>query len=144
MHCKKKYPSTKKWKEQLCSYAEKKGISIEKKYCELSDLEKELLWKGDGDLKGIFDFFQMIESKSYKIQYRVMLSRYRGKTTCPKCNGGRLKKESENIKFQNLNIQEFTNMSIVDLKSFMQNVSLKKRQCQSSHNFSIKVQKSLI
>jgi len=123
-----KYPSTKKWKEQLCSYAEKKGIPIEKKYCDLSNLEKELLWKGDDDLKGIFDFFQMIESKSYKIQYRVMLSRYRGKTTCPKCNGGRLKKETENIKFKNLNIQEITKMPIRDLKSFIQNISLEKEE----------------
>ena len=62
----------------------------------------------------------MVESKSYKIQYRVMLSRYRGRTTCPNCNGGRLKKESENIKFKQFNIQDICKMSISELKLFFQ------------------------
>ena len=119
-----KYPSTVKWKERLCSYAKKKNISIEKKYCDLSNEEKELIWNGNTEFKGILDFFQMIENKSYKIQYRVMLSRYRGRTTCPSCKGGRLKKESENIKFQGYSIQEISNLSIKDVIKFIENVSL--------------------
>ncbi len=122
-----KYPSTKKWKDQLCSYAKKKKISIQKKYCDLSKFEKNIIWKGDENVKGIFDFFKMVENKSYKIQYRVMLARYRGKTTCPECNGGRLKKETQNIKFQKKSIQDITNMSILDLTNFIKNTSLEEK-----------------
>lgn len=123
-----KYPSTIKWKEKLCSFAKKKNISINKKYCDLSNEEKEIIWNGSEEFKGILDFFQMIESKSYKIQYRVMLSRYRGRTICPSCKGGRLKKESGNIKFQGHNIQEICNFSIRDLKNFIKNISLNKNE----------------
>ena len=123
-----KYPSTIKWKEQLISFAKKNKISIEKKYSELTSDEKKLIWKGHKEYKGINDFFKMVESKSYKIQYRVMLSRYRGRTTCPNCSGGRLKKESENIKFKKFNIQDICKMSISELKLFFQNIKLDKHE----------------
>ena len=119
-----KYPSTIKWKEQLISFAKKNKISIEKKYSELTIDEKKLIWTGHKNYKGINDFFKMVESKSYKIQYRVMLSRYRGRTICPNCKGGRLKKESENIKFKKFNIQDFCKMSISELKLFFQKIKL--------------------
>ena len=102
----------------------KNKISVEKKYSELTKDEKKLIWEGNKDYKGINDFFQMVESKSYKIQYRVMLSRYRGRTTCPNCKGGRLKKETENIKFKKINIQDMCKMSIFELKNFLQKINL--------------------
>tara|TARA_Y100000589_G_scaffold77935_1_gene71693 strand:- start:122 stop:2872 length:2751 start_codon:yes stop_codon:yes gene_type:complete len=123
-----KYPSTIKWKEKLCSLAKEKKISIDKKYCDLSNREKKLIWNGDHELNGILDFFQMVENKSYKIQYRVMLSRYRGRTTCPECNGGRLKKISENIKFQGYNIQKFSEMTISNLSKFINSINLEKNE----------------
>ena len=123
-----KYPSTIKWKEKLCSLANEKKISINKKYCDLSNREKKLIWNGDHELNGILDFFQMVENKSYKIQYRVMLSRYRGRTTCPECNGGRLKKISENIKFQGYNIQKFSEMTISNLSKFINSINLEKNE----------------
>ena len=123
-----KYPSTVKWKEKLCSLAKEKKISINKRYCDLSVKEKKLIWKGDNELNGILDFFQMVENKSYKIQYRVMLSRYRGRTTCTECNGGRLKKISENIKFQGYNIQKFSEMTILNLSKFINTINLKKNE----------------
>ena len=123
-----KYPSTIKWKEKLCSLAKEKKISINKKYCDLSNREKKLIWNGDHELNGILDFFQMVENKSYKIQYRVMLSRYRGRTTCPECNGGRLKKISENIKFQGYNIQKFSEMTISNLSKFINSINLEKNE----------------
>jgi len=123
-----KYPSTIKWKEKLCSLAKEKKISINKKYCDLSNREKKLIWNGDHELNGILDFFQMVENKSYKIQYRVMLSRYRGRTTCPECNGGRLKKVSENIKFQGYNIQKFSEMTISNLSKFISSINLDKNE----------------
>ena len=119
-----KYPSTVKWKEQLLSFAKKNKISVEKKYSELTNDEKKLIWEGNKDYKGINEFFQMVESKSYKIQYRVMLSRYRGRTTCPNCKGGRLKKETENIKFKKINIQDMSKMSIFELKLFFKKIKL--------------------
>ena len=119
-----RFPSTMKWKQKLCSYAIKNNISIEKKYCELSDKEKDIIWNGDQDYKGIIYFFQMIEKKSYKIQYRVMLSRYRGRTICPECKGGRLKKVTQNIKFNGYSIQDICNMSINDLNQFIQRQKL--------------------
>ena len=70
----------------------------------------------------------MVENKSYKIQYRVMLSRYRGRTTCPECNGGRLKKISENIKFQGYNIQKFSEMTISNLSKFINSINLEKNE----------------
>ena len=57
-----------------------------------------MLWHGNGRFKGIDGFFKMVEENQYKIQYRVMLARYRGKTRCPECNGSRLRKESEYVK----------------------------------------------
>jgi len=123
-----KYPSTIKWKEKLCSLAKEKKISINKKYCDLSNREKKLIWSGDHELNGILNFFQMVENKSYKIQYRVMLSRYRGRTTCPECNGGRLKKISENIKFQGYNIQKFSEMTISNLSKFINSINLEKNE----------------
>ena len=123
-----KYPSTIKWKEKLCSLAKEKKISINKKYIDLSNREKKLIWNGDHELNGILDFFQMVENKSYKIQYRVMLSRYRGRTTCPECNGGRLKKISENIKFQGYNIQKFSEMTISNLSKFINSINLEKNE----------------
>ena len=70
----------------------------------------------------------MVENKSYKIQYRVMLSRYRGRTICPECNGGRLKKISENIKFQGYNIQKFSEMTISNLSKFINSINLEKNE----------------
>ena len=66
----------------------------------------------------------MVGNKSYKIQYRVMLSRYRGRTTCPECNGGRLK-DKENIKFQGYNIQKFSEMTISNLSKLLTQLILK-------------------
>jgi excinuclease ABC subunit A len=81
-----------KWKERLIYSADQFGFPIHKPYYELSENQKQLLWTGNSHFKGLNRFFKYLEEKSYKIQYRVMLSRYRGKTTCPECKGTRLKK----------------------------------------------------
>ena len=90
------------WKgEKMSEWAEpliKKGIlfdfPIHRAYCDLSDAEKKLLWTGNEYFHGLTYFFQHLEEKSYKIQYRVMLSRYRGRTTCPDCKGSRIRKDA--------------------------------------------------
>jgi len=82
------------WKKQLLYTADKFNFPIHKPYYELTDEQRQLIWTGNKHFEGLNAFFKMLEGNQYKIQYRVMLARYRGKTTCPDCNGSRLKKEA--------------------------------------------------
>jgi len=77
-----------------------------------------LLWHGAKGLHGIDDFFKFVEENLYKIQYRVMQARYRGKTVCPTCNGSRLKKEALYVKVGGKNISELVEMPVSELKLF--------------------------
>src|SRR5690606_31118845 len=86
------------WKKNLIHSADKFDFPIHKPYFELSDAQRELLWKGNKYFEGIDAFFRHLESNSYKIQYRVMLARYRGRTVCPGCKGSRLKKEASYVR----------------------------------------------
>lgn len=86
-----------KWKESMCLAAARNGISIHTPYLELSEEATEWIWNGGDGHRGIHAFFTYLESKSYKIQNRVMLSRYRGKTKCPDCNGARIHPATKNI-----------------------------------------------
>jgi excinuclease ABC subunit A len=98
----------KKWKERLISNADSFGFPVHKPYYRLTDEQKQLLWKGNKYFYGIDRFFQHLEEKKYKIQYRVLLSRYRGKTTCPACKGTRLRKEAGYVRVAGRTIQELT------------------------------------
>ncbi len=112
------------WKNQLIYNASKCNFPIHKPYFQLSPEHKELLWKGNNYFRGINDFFRSLEENLYKIQYRVMLARYRGKTLCPACNGSRLKKEASFVKINNRAITEIMLFPISKLKSFFQNIKL--------------------
>ncbi|MDQ2180430.1 excinuclease ABC subunit UvrA [Marinifilum sp. D714] len=114
------------WKNQLIYAADKFDFPIHRPYFELSEEQKLLLWTGNKHFKGLNAFFKYLESKQYKIQYRVMLSRYRGKTTCPDCRGTRLKKEAGYIKINGKNIQDLVLMPITELNSFFQSLELSK------------------
>jgi excinuclease ABC subunit A len=83
-----------KWKDQLIRMADKFDFPIHRPFYQLTESERLLLWTGNDWFKGLNDFFAHLEEKSYKIQYRVMLARYRGKTVCPACQGSRLRKEA--------------------------------------------------
>ncbi len=83
----------KKWKDKLISKAEQFDFPIHTPYFQLSREQRELLWNGNRSFKGIYRFFDYLEEKKYKIQYRVMLSSYRGKTVCPECKGSRLREK---------------------------------------------------
>jgi excinuclease ABC subunit A len=85
---------------------------IHKPYYELSKEQKEILWHGDGVWDGIDGFFQWVESQSYKIQYRVMLARYRGRTVCPECHGHRLRKDAEYVKVAGCSISQLVEMPV--------------------------------
>lgn len=90
------------WKKNFVLKADKAGFPIHRSYMELSGEERDLLWHGNESIKGIDAFFTFVESQSYKIQYRVMFSRYRGKTQCPECKGTRLRKDANNVKVVNI------------------------------------------
>ncbi|HYQ55817.1 MAG TPA: excinuclease ABC subunit UvrA [Draconibacterium sp.] len=106
------------WKNELIYSAEKFNFPIHKPFYELSDEQKFLIWTGNQYFNGLNQFFKHLEEGSYKIQYRVMLSRYRGKTICPECKGSRLKKEAGYVKISGKSLQELVLMPVADLKNF--------------------------
>ena len=116
------------WKDLLIKNARHFDFPIHKPYYELTQEQKDLLWKGNKYFGGIEDFFKEVEAQSYKIQYRVMLSRYRGKTICPDCNGLRLRKEANYVKIDGKSISELCEMSLSDLKTFFDNITLTKAE----------------
>jgi len=108
----------KKWKERLLMHADEFGFPVHKPYFELSDEQRRLLWTGNKYFKGLDRFFKYLEEKKYKIQYRVMLSRYRGKTICYECEGSRLRKEALYVKVGGKTIPEMVQMPVKDLATF--------------------------
>lgn len=116
----------KKWKERLLMNAESFDFPVHRPYYELTDKQRMLLWTGNKHFKGLNAFFNYIESKSYKIQYRVMLARYRGKTTCPDCEGSRLIKEASYVKIGKHSITELVMMPVIKLDDFFNNLKLNK------------------
>ncbi len=98
--------SMKKWKERLIANAELFDFPIHKPIYQLTEEQRALLWKGNKYFYGIDRFFEHLEEKKYKIQYRVLLSRYRGKTTCPECKGSRLRKEAGYVKVGEMTIND--------------------------------------
>ena len=112
------------WKNQLIRHADKFGFPIHKPYYQLRDEQKKLLWTGNEYFHGLDAFFRYLERKKYKIQYRVMLSRYRGKTVCTECNGTRLKKEATYVKVGGRAITELVLMPVERLFGFFTQISL--------------------
>ena len=112
------------WKNDLIRQADSLHFPIHRPYFKLTDREKDILWHGAGDFEGIDGFFAMLEANQYKIQYRVMLARYRGKTICPVCKGSRLKPEAEYVKVGGRSISELVNLPISELKEFFDRLEL--------------------
>ena len=112
------------WKEWFIKNASKFDFPIHRPYFELTEEQKEILWRGKGNWEGIDGFFKMVESNTYKIQYRVMLSRYRGKTTCPNCKGKRLRKEASYVKINEKAIQDLVDLPLDELKVFFDELNL--------------------
>jgi excinuclease ABC subunit A len=94
------------WKAAFVRFSAKNKFPIHKPYHELSPAQKDYLWHGDATWEGIYGFFKDIERQTYKIQYRVMLARYRGKTTCPDCKGTRLRKDANYVRIVNTAIKD--------------------------------------
>ncbi len=117
--------SMKKWKERLVANAGQFDFPIHKPYYQLTEEQKELLWKGNRYFYGINRFFEHLEEKKYKIQYRVLSSRYRGKTSCPLCKGSRLRKEAGYVRVAGKTIQELVSLPVGRLYGFFSTISLK-------------------
>ena len=122
----------KAWKEEFCRRAQKDNFPIFTPYNALTQAEKDMLWHGlpseqhmnIHDKVCIDSFFQMVKDNQYKIQYRVMLSCYRGRTTCPDCRGGRLKKEANWVKINGRSITDLVQMPIGNLLEWFRNLQL--------------------
>lgn len=112
------------YRDQLVNSAYTFDFPIHKPWFELSESQKQLVWDGNDHFIGIHKFFQQLEEKSYKIQNRVMLSRYRGKTKCPVCHGKRLRKEANYVKIQGKSISDLIELPIKKLIPFFQELEL--------------------
>lgn len=113
-----------KWKDRLIASAYKFDFPIHKPFYQLSEAQKELLWTGNRYFHGLNDFFRMVEENTYKIQYRVMLSRYRGKTVCPDCQGTRLRRDANFVKVAGKSVTDMVLMPVSDLRNFFRTLPL--------------------
>lgn len=112
------------WKQAVVMNAGKCNFPIHKPYNQLTEQQKNMLWEGTPYFSGINDFFDMVEHNMYKIQYRVLMSRYRGKTTCTECHGSRLKKEASYVKVAGKTILELVDQPISWLLPFFESIQL--------------------
>jgi len=131
------------YKNQLIKNASKFNFPIHTAYKDLSDEQKELLWNGNEYFTGLYEFFKMLEAENYKIQNRVMLSRYRGKTTCPVCKGTRLKPEAIYIKINGKAITDLVNMPIDKLLEFINNLELTGQEIKIAERIVIEISERL-
>ena len=114
----------KQWKEKLIYSADKFDFPIHKPWYKLTEEQKAIVWNGTRYFFGLNQFFQHLEEKKYKIQYRVMLSRYRGKRVCPECGGHRLRKEASWVKVGDRSITEIASMPVSEAHHFFEHLML--------------------
>jgi excinuclease ABC subunit A len=112
------------WQKPLLKNGIKFDFPIHRAYHELTPQQRDLLWEGNEYFDGINAFFRYLESKVHKIQYRVMLSRYRGRTTCPDCRGTRLRKDASYVKIAGTSITDVALMPLEEVRSFFENLNL--------------------
>ncbi|MGI6218661.1 MAG: excinuclease ABC subunit UvrA [Bacteroidaceae bacterium] len=112
------------WLKYFIERSAKYNFPIFKPYYELTQAEKDLLWHGNAEVEGIDRFFQMVRENQYKIQFRVMLARYRGKTVCPECHGTRLRPEASYVKVGGKSLPELVDMPIYELREFFASLQL--------------------
>ena len=135
--------SASRYKKKLIDTASLFDFPIHKPYFQLSEEHKEVLWQGNKHFKGIHAFFQRLEKKNYKIQNRVMLSRYRGRTTCTSCQGKRLRKETQYVKINGKSINELVDMPVDELLQFMQTLQLSTHEKQIAERLLVEINNRL-
>lgn len=129
----------KEWKEKLIMSADKFDFPIHRPYYELTASEKKVVWTGNKHFQGLNDFFKFLEQQIYKIQYRVMLSRYRGKTSCPDCNGTRLRKDAAYVKINGMSISEIVLMPVKQSVDLFRSMKLTKYETEIAKRLLIEI-----
>ena len=131
------------YRDQLVNNAYKFDFPIHKPWFELTEAQKQLVWEGNKDFDGLNDFFSFLESKSYKIQNRVMLSRYRGKTKCVTCKGKRLRPEAGFVKVGGKAIQELVELPLNEVADFFGNLKLNEADTHISKRLLLEINNRL-
>jgi excinuclease ABC subunit A len=133
----------KEWNEALIRSAKKFNFPIHKPVADLTNEQYELLWTGNEYFDGINAFFKMVEQNLYKVQYRVLQARYRGRTICPECNGGRLRKEALYVKINDKNIADLSAMPVDKLKNWFDTFHLNEYDSQVAKRILIEINNRL-
>jgi excinuclease ABC subunit A len=131
------------WQKEFCRHAAEHDFPIFEPYYKLTEEQKDYLWHGPREKACIDSFFAMLTENQYKIQYRVMLARYRGKTTCPECHGTRLKKEANYVKVGGRSISELTAMSVIQLVRFFHDLTLTEQEEAIAHRLLTEIRNRL-
>ena len=131
------------FRDELVKNAYKFDFPIHKPYFELTDAQKELVWAGNEYFQGLNDFFKELEEKNYKIQNRVMLSRYRGKTKCNSCKGKRLRIEASYVKINGKTVSDLVDLPIRHLVEFFKNIELNEYEKQIAKRLLIEINNRL-
>lgn len=131
------------FKDELVKNAYKFDFPIHKPYFELTEVQKELIWTGNQYFQGINNFFKELEEKNYKIQNRVMLSRYRGKTKCNACKGKRLRVEASYVKINGKTVSDLVDLPIIHLVEFFKNIELDEYEKQIAKRLLIEINNRL-
>lgn len=131
------------WRDQFVKEAGKEGFPIHQPIHKLTKAQYQQLWKGIGKAYGIDDFFKDVEAHLYKVQFRVLLSRYRGRTNCPDCNGYRVRKEALYVKIDGQHIGELCAMPVRELQQWFKNLSLSKQDETISKRILIEIEQRI-
>jgi len=131
------------WKNQLLLNAHHFDFPVHKPISELSKKEHSLLWTGNKYFAGLNEFFKEVEEQAYKIQYRVMLSRYRGKTECPECEGTRLRLDANYVKIDDKSISDLVKLQLLDLKVFFDKIKLNEHDLQLGSRVLLEIRRRL-
>ena len=132
-----------KWKDQFVKAAKNFGFPVHKPVIDLTKEQYNQLWEGNKYAEGINDFFKEVEQNLYKVQYRVLLSRYRGRTTCPECKGYRLRKEALYVKVAEKHIGELCEIQVKDLKTWFDALDLSEYDKQVAKRVLIEINQRL-
>jgi excinuclease ABC subunit A len=131
------------YKDEFVKHAYKFDFPVHKPFFELTEAQKDLIWKGNQYFQGLNDFFKELEEKNYKIQNRVMLSRYRGKTKCHACRGKRLREEASYVKINGKTVSELVDLPIKHLVTFFKNIELNVYEQQIAKRLMIEINNRL-
>lgn len=131
------------YKDELVKHAYKFDFPIHKPYFQLTEEQKDLIWTGNKYFQGLNDFFRELEEKNYKIQNRVMLSRYRGKTKCHACKGKRLREEASYVKINGKTVSDLVDLPIKHLVTFFKNIELNQYEQQIAKRLMVEINNRL-